>query len=368
MIRGTLIALICVGLFAFARGALAAPDLPLDIEIEQAAGEPTAGSALAVTFADGRGEADGGGDPASFGVLKSSESRRIVHAGGLGVADVVQAAVSAALQDAGFDVRLGGALALPRLVVTLQKMTAKGLTRCKVPVQLRLEFFAAGGAAPSWAETVAVKGTVTLSAGLEDLSAGYEDAMAAARLSMGELFGADVFQRAVGTGTEPTCRTTETESETETQPETETGAAPAAGSVRIDRITDATEKEASAQLTNLCLTHFRVDFTFLGEDDSSEWTLTFVDEDGDDVGYVNLDDEETVEFDGDDEDLDEEADAGEPHEVVIEVDDDEVFLHIDGDEVLDGEDLDSYDECLHLRIIVDDDMVLTGFLVAPAGS
>ena len=362
MARGTFVALTCVGVFALFPGAAAGVDLALDIKIEQPPVEPATGPSIAVTFVDGRDPGDGGGDPTSLGILKSSEPRRITHAGGLEAAEVVLGAVSGALGDSGFDARVGEAPTLPRLSVTLQKMTAKGLTRCKVQIKLRLELFPAGAGAPSWAETVTVKGSVTLTAGPEDLAGGYEDAMAAARRSMGEMFAAVAFGRVAGAEAEaePVRRTTESESET-------IAAAPDGGA-QIHRITDATEKEASAQLAGLCLTHFQVEFTFLGEDDSSEWTLTFVDEDGDDVGYVNLDDEETVEFDGDDEDLDEDADHGEPHRVEIQVDDDEVTLHIDGDEVLDDEDLDSYDECLHLEVIVDDDMTLSGFVVTPAGS
>jgi hypothetical protein len=51
---------------------------------------------------------------------------------------------------------------------------------------------------------------------------------------------------------------------------------------------------------------------------------------------------------------------------VIRVEDDELTLLIDGEEVLDGEDLEDYDECLHLAVKVDEDMVLTGFSVTAA--
>ncbi len=388
MRRRTWKALIGVAAWVPALAALAGADLSLDIRLEQPGAEPTDGPAVAVDFIDGRDAGDGGGDPTSLGLLKSSDPRRVVHASGLGIADVVRASAAAALADAGFDARPEEDAGHPRLTVTLQEISARGLTRCKVPVQLRLELVPAGATAPSWAETVTVKGEVTLASGPEDLAAGYEDAMARARREMGERFEGGAFARVVapvragGAESEPVRRTAESEpvrrtAEPETEAQSETGAGsedtgsqlpvdlqPAAV-IRIDEITDPTEKAATAQLADLCLTHFRIEFTFLGEDDSSEWTVTLVDEDDDDVGYVNLDDEETIEFDGDDEDLDDEADAGESHRAVIEVDDDEVTVWIGDEEVLDDEDLDSYDECLHLEIKVDDDMTLTDFVVTP---
>ena len=345
--------------------AVAAPNLKLDIAVDAPAPLPVLQGAVAVTFADGRSEEGGGGDPRSFGVLKSSGDRRILHKDKVRVGPFFVDLVTAALRGAGHDV-VDAAPDQPRVLVTLLNTTASGLTHMEMLVEARLELFGPGGESAVWEHHWETRDAVVSDVGPEDLVGAYSEALTAGVRQLVVLFDAPEFRAGLGGGPA-------------VGPETGASSVPAtppvppvppvpgvpAGGMTVDRITDATEQEASARLSELCLSHFEVAFAFLGEDDSSEWTLTFVDEDDDPVGYVNLDDEDTVEFDGDDEDLDEEADAGEVHQAVIRVEEDELTLHIDGHEVLDDEDLDGYDECLHLRVIVDDDMSLTDLVVTP---
>ena len=351
--------------------AQAVPDLELDIGVATPPAAEALGQAVAVTFVDGRELDLGGGDAASFGVMKSSVTRRIVHEDGIEVGEFTVGYVVGALRAAGIDARGGIDPALPTLRVTLLSMMAMGFTHFEVPVEARLELTPAGGAAPVWSETLTTRGDVTLFAGPGELVQAYDEALTSGLGLLDTAFRSPAFGQALA-GPTATAAGADGSTPPPPPPPPPPPAPPAGGvvvadasstAVAIDRITEGSAEDASKKLEGLCLTHFEIAFGFRAEDESSEWTVTFLDEDGDKVGYVNLDDEDTIEFDGDDEDLDDSADAGEAHRAVISVEEDEVTVHINGEEIIDDEDLDDYDECLHLAVKMDDDMVLTGFAV-----
>ena len=135
----------------------------------------------------------------------------------------------------------------------------------------------------------------------------------------------------------------------------------------LEQITHVNDDAVATQLKGMCGKDLTITFTFTATDEKDEWRVTFVDEDGDDLGYVNLDDDETIEIhdddDAEDEDLDEDAEPGEPHEAVIRMKEDEVSGRIDGDEVVEDEEIDDYDECAGIEVLVDEGMTLTGFKV-----
>ncbi len=352
--------------------ALPAVAAALDIEPRLVPPPPRSplGPAVCVTFEDARPATDGGGDLRSLGKLRSSATTPVDLRSGT-VDALILGWVSDGLRAAGYDPRPGPDPALPRVHVVLRELMAYGVAHVDVPLVVELAVTPPGAADPSWTTRLDLRGGVVLEQGVADIVRGYEDAFAQGYAAMARHFDGAPFQAAAGgppvagAAAAATVAVTVNVDGVPAASGAVPLAIPVAGppappvsddEVRVAAVTAASAGEATAALAALCVGSFDLAFTFESATDEGEWTISLVDEEGERVGYVNLDDEDTVEVNESDEDFDcDTCEAGREHRARIRLADEEVRVVVDGEEVVEDEDVEvDDDECVVLEIAVDD--------------
>ena len=137
-------------------------------------------------------------------------------------------------------------------------------------------------------------------------------------------------------------------------------------SVWIGTVTDASEDTATDKLKSLCTNDFTATFRFQAQDHDDEWKVVLEDIDDSTVTYVNLDDagQLEVEHPAGDYPFASPASAGEQHKAAIRYVQPHLTVTVDGRNVVSGYDVGSYDQCMHVKVRVDDGMTLSRFNVA----